>query len=137
MHFLFVCSGQLLILVSLGHEDAIAAGVLHRDVSAGNILIVGERGILIDWDLSKRLKKPGSSADTHHADDGQTESSADTLHADDSQTESSADMFHADDGQTESYADTLHEDDRQACHTRDTVRQPTRTVRINAMQWHY
>lgn len=123
MHFLFVCSGQLLILVSLGHEDAIAAGVLHRDVSAGNILIVGERGILIDWDLSKRLKKPGSSADTHHADDGQTESSADTLHADD--------------GQTESYADTLHEDDRQACHTRDTVRQPTRTVRINAMQWHY
>jgi len=165
MHFLFVCSGQLLILVSLGHKDAVAAGVLHRDISAGNILIAGKRGILIDWDLSKRLKKPESCADMHHADDRQTErsadmlhvddrqtersadmlhaddrqteSSADTLHVDDRQTESFADTLHADDHQTESCADTLHADDRQTYHTRDTVRQPTRTVRTNAMQWHY
>ncbi|KAH8989403.1 hypothetical protein EDB86DRAFT_2768836, partial [Lactarius hatsudake] len=32
--------------------------ILHRDVSAGNILITEERsGILIDWDLSKRCGK--------------------------------------------------------------------------------
>jgi hypothetical protein len=42
MHFLFVCSGQLLILVFLGHKDAVAAGVLHHDVSTGNFLIVGK-----------------------------------------------------------------------------------------------
>lgn len=34
------------------------AGILHRDVSAGNILISGEGcGILIDWDLSKKVIK--------------------------------------------------------------------------------
>ncbi|KIM74740.1 hypothetical protein PILCRDRAFT_79756 [Piloderma croceum F 1598] len=41
------------------HEDALKAGVLHCDISVGNILIVDRRGILIDWDLSKRLvRKP-------------------------------------------------------------------------------
>ena len=41
------------------HEAAYKAGVLHRDISAGNIMIVdkGEPnitgGILIDWDLCK------------------------------------------------------------------------------------
>jgi len=69
--YLFVLANYS-YLVSLGHEDAIAAGVLHRDVSIGNILIVGERGILIDWDLSKRIKKMECSADMHHADDRQT-----------------------------------------------------------------
>ena len=51
MHFIFICSGQLLILISLGHKDAVAVGVLHHDISPENILIVGRRGILIDWDL--------------------------------------------------------------------------------------
>lgn len=31
------------------------AKILHRDVSPGNILIVGEKGILIDWELCKRI----------------------------------------------------------------------------------
>lgn len=61
------------------HEDAVAAGVLHRDISAGNIIIVGIRGILIDWDLSKRIKKVESSADTHHMDDRQTCDAADKV----------------------------------------------------------
>jgi Fungal protein kinase len=44
-----------LSLACLGHDDAVQAGVLHCDISAGNILIVDGRGILIDWDLSKWL----------------------------------------------------------------------------------
>ncbi|KIM80283.1 hypothetical protein PILCRDRAFT_50613, partial [Piloderma croceum F 1598] len=40
------------------HEDAFNAGVLHHDISVGNILIVNGRGLLIDWDLSKRLNSP-------------------------------------------------------------------------------
>jgi RIO-like serine/threonine protein kinase len=33
------------------------AHILHRDISAGNILITEEgTGILIDWDLSKKVK---------------------------------------------------------------------------------
>jgi hypothetical protein len=41
-------------------------------VSAGNILIVNGRGILIDWDLSKRLMRTGSSANELDVSDGQT-----------------------------------------------------------------
>ncbi|TFY69116.1 hypothetical protein EVG20_g3296 [Dentipellis fragilis] len=42
----------------IAHWDAFSlAGILHRDISGGNILIVKDggatRGILIDWDLSK------------------------------------------------------------------------------------
>jgi serine/threonine protein kinase len=34
------------------------ARILHRDVSAGNILITDKgNGILIDWDLSKKVKE--------------------------------------------------------------------------------
>jgi serine/threonine protein kinase len=34
------------------------ARILHRDVSAGNILITDKgSGILIDWDLSKKVKE--------------------------------------------------------------------------------
>jgi len=33
--------------------DAYGAGVLHRDFSAGNIIIADGKGWLIDWDLSK------------------------------------------------------------------------------------
>jgi serine/threonine protein kinase len=44
----------------IAHKAACEAGVLHRDISVGNILIVGSDstgGILIDWDLS-RLRRP-------------------------------------------------------------------------------
>ena len=43
----------------VAHRDAyIKARILHRDVSAGNILITEKgSGILIDWDLSKRVKE--------------------------------------------------------------------------------
>uniref|UniRef100_A0A0W0GAK3 Fungal-type protein kinase domain-containing protein n=1 Tax=Moniliophthora roreri TaxID=221103 RepID=A0A0W0GAK3_MONRR len=36
------------------HKDALEkAKILHRDISAGNILITDEGGMLIDWDFSK------------------------------------------------------------------------------------
>ena len=42
----------------VAHRDAYSkARILHRDVSAGNILITEKgSGILIDWDLSKKVK---------------------------------------------------------------------------------
>ncbi|KAI9444396.1 hypothetical protein F5148DRAFT_963279, partial [Russula earlei] len=41
----------------IAHMDAYdKAKILHRDVSAGNILIAPDRsGLLIDWDMSKRM----------------------------------------------------------------------------------
>src|SRR5712691_7157759 len=43
----------------VAHRDAYnKARILHRDVSAGNILITEKgSGILIDWDLSKKVKE--------------------------------------------------------------------------------
>jgi serine/threonine protein kinase len=35
------------------HERAYREGVLHRDISPDNILIVDGRGLLIDWDMCK------------------------------------------------------------------------------------
>jgi RIO-like serine/threonine protein kinase len=41
------------------HHAAWKIGVLHRDLSPGNILIVDEGdGLLIDWDLCKITKSP-------------------------------------------------------------------------------
>jgi len=40
-------------LYSLAHQAAVTAGILHRDLSPGNIIIVGGRGFLIDWDFAK------------------------------------------------------------------------------------
>ena len=42
------------------HEEAYDAGIIHRDISAGNILLYmhddGEwYGLLNDWELSKRV----------------------------------------------------------------------------------
>lgn len=37
------------------HEDAFKSGVLHWDVSAGNIILVDGGGLLIDWDLCKHI----------------------------------------------------------------------------------
>jgi len=43
--------------------DAYNAGILHRDISPGNIIIHEGSGLLIDWDLSKPIDmlstKPG------------------------------------------------------------------------------
>ena len=42
--------------VSLAHMDAYEAGILHCDISPGNIIIDSDgTGRLIDWDLSKPL----------------------------------------------------------------------------------
>ncbi|KAI9511079.1 hypothetical protein F5148DRAFT_994260 [Russula earlei] len=52
------------------HQAACAAGILHRDISPGNILIVDQvgsdnsRGILIDWDLSKIINPLYGNAST-------------------------------------------------------------------------
>jgi serine/threonine protein kinase len=47
----------------LAHMDAYNAGILHRDISPGNIIIHEGSGLLIDWDLSKPIDmlstKPG------------------------------------------------------------------------------
>ncbi|KAH9008633.1 hypothetical protein EDB83DRAFT_488406 [Lactarius deliciosus] len=46
-------------------------GILHRDVSAGNILITENgSGILIDWDLSKKVVKGGSGKQRQHSRTG-------------------------------------------------------------------
>ncbi|KAH9017122.1 hypothetical protein EDB83DRAFT_192136 [Lactarius deliciosus] len=46
-------------------------GILHRDVSAGNILITDNgSGILIDWDLSKKVVKGGSGTQRQHSRTG-------------------------------------------------------------------
>ncbi|KAH8984954.1 hypothetical protein EDB92DRAFT_1950421 [Lactarius akahatsu] len=45
--------------------------ILHRDVSAGNILITEDgSGILIDWDLSKKVVKDGSGKQRQHSRTG-------------------------------------------------------------------
>jgi serine/threonine protein kinase len=36
------------------------AGILHRDISPGNILIYGDSGLLIDWDLAIPLSGVGN-----------------------------------------------------------------------------
>jgi hypothetical protein len=41
------------------HQRAFELGILHRDISAGNIVIVFGRGILIDWDLAKEVSQLG------------------------------------------------------------------------------
>ncbi|KAF8167522.1 hypothetical protein B0H34DRAFT_682206 [Crassisporium funariophilum] len=53
-----------------GAQQAYQAGVLHRDLSAGNIMIVKDkktnewRGVLIDWDMSLLWKKHEGEART-------------------------------------------------------------------------
>ncbi|KAI0247320.1 kinase-like domain-containing protein, partial [Lactifluus subvellereus] len=45
--------------------------ILHRDISAGNILITDKgTGILIDWDLSKKVKEVGDSKPRRHSRTG-------------------------------------------------------------------
>jgi serine/threonine protein kinase len=40
------------------HKEAFAIGYIHRDISAGNIIIFNGRGYLIDWDLAKATNLP-------------------------------------------------------------------------------
>lgn len=52
------------------HQAAYNAGVLHRDISLGNIMIVDDEedikgGMLIDWDLCKVIDPPGESGSVH------------------------------------------------------------------------
>jgi hypothetical protein len=59
--FLFDAPVHYSFLVPSAHEDAYnKAGILHCDISVGNILITNGHGILIDWDLSKRMKDPSA-----------------------------------------------------------------------------
>jgi hypothetical protein len=47
---------------SPAHWDAATkAKILHSGISLGNIMIMGEDGMLIDWELSKRIDQEGSS----------------------------------------------------------------------------
>ncbi|KAH9174774.1 hypothetical protein EDB89DRAFT_1904348 [Lactarius sanguifluus] len=56
----------------VAHTEAYErVGILHRDVSAGNILITENgSGILIDWDLSKKVVKGGSGTQRQHSRTG-------------------------------------------------------------------
>ncbi|KAG2089146.1 uncharacterized protein F5147DRAFT_658498 [Suillus discolor] len=60
----FASSRQLITAVCdalIAHKDAYhKAGVLHRDLSAGNVVIHDGKGILIDWDLSKLIDIKGA-----------------------------------------------------------------------------
>ena len=58
--------------LSLAHEGAYRAGILHRDISPANIIIGPKgKGILIDWDMSKlmsdEVETPKSAARTVRA----------------------------------------------------------------------
>ncbi|KAG2352802.1 hypothetical protein BDR07DRAFT_1210134, partial [Suillus spraguei] len=60
----FESSHQLVTAVRdalIAHKDAYHnARVLHRDLSAGNVVIYRGKGILIDWDLSKLIDVVGA-----------------------------------------------------------------------------
>jgi len=50
----------LIETTTVAHKYAYEKGkILHRDISVGNILIVENGGLLIDWDLCKPLGDPG------------------------------------------------------------------------------
>ncbi|KAI6036723.1 hypothetical protein BKA83DRAFT_4120410 [Pisolithus microcarpus] len=60
----FTSSWQLVQAIHdalLAHREEYVVGILHRDISAGNIIIFLGHGYLIDWDLAKArsMQKPG------------------------------------------------------------------------------
>jgi len=59
----------LKLTMFIAHTDAYnKTQILHRDVSAGNILITEEgTGILIDWDLSKKMKDDPNAKPRRHS----------------------------------------------------------------------
>ncbi|KAJ3499523.1 hypothetical protein NLJ89_g10093 [Agrocybe chaxingu] len=47
----------------IAHFEAVTkAGILHRDISVGNIIITDSGGLLIDWELSKKISLTGPRA---------------------------------------------------------------------------
>jgi thiamine kinase-like enzyme len=58
-----------MLITSVAHTAAYnKARILHRDVSAGNILITDEGGgILIDWELSKKVKEYADPKPRQHS----------------------------------------------------------------------
>ena len=54
---IFLVTSLILRVMNIAHKEAYeSAGILHRDISAGNILITDDGpGLLIDWDISKRV----------------------------------------------------------------------------------
>ena len=59
----------LKLITSVAHTAAYdKTRILHRDVSAGNILITDNGGgILIDWDLSKKVKEHADPKPRQHS----------------------------------------------------------------------
>ncbi|KAF8800893.1 hypothetical protein BYT27DRAFT_7069812, partial [Phlegmacium glaucopus] len=55
-----------------GAQQAYKAGILHRDISSGNIMIVKDketkewRGVLIDWDMCLLWRKHGGEPHSGH-----------------------------------------------------------------------
>ena len=42
-----------LIIYTLAHHEAHSTGILHHDISPGNIILTNSGGLLIDWDMCK------------------------------------------------------------------------------------
>ncbi|KAG2065540.1 hypothetical protein BDR04DRAFT_948606, partial [Suillus decipiens] len=61
LHFMSSCQVvEAVCDILIAHEDTCnKAGMLHRDLSPGNIVMHGAISILIDWDLAKLLKIQG------------------------------------------------------------------------------
>jgi hypothetical protein len=56
MYFATTPSQKCYIHIATAHRDTYHnAGVLHQDLSIGNVVIYCGKGILIDWDLSKLI----------------------------------------------------------------------------------
>ncbi|KAH9051970.1 hypothetical protein EDB87DRAFT_1570865 [Lactarius vividus] len=68
----FRSTRELCEIFATAHTGAYErVGILHQDVSPGNILITKERsGILIDWDLSKKVVKGASGKQRQHSHTG-------------------------------------------------------------------
>jgi tRNA A-37 threonylcarbamoyl transferase component Bud32 len=65
MHFkvcLHHSTCMILYCAIAAHHRASELGILHRDISVGNIINVKGTGFLIDWELAKDTQKPDARA---------------------------------------------------------------------------